>query len=84
MVVSQKKWLTYEKVAADILNRLKEQFGFSAVEGKQSVPGLKTGTKWELDAKGTVQGSDAFVIIECRRYESRKLNQEAVGAHAYS
>lgn len=83
MTVSLKKWLTYEEVSAEILDRLKEQFGLSAIERKKSVPGLVSGTKWALDAKGTMVGSEAFVIIECRRYTTSKLKQEELGALAF-
>jgi hypothetical protein len=83
MPASRKRWLEYERAAADILHRLREQFGFSAVERKQSVPGLVSGTNWVLDAKGVTEESDAFVIIECRRYTTSKLKQEDLGALAF-
>ena len=37
----------------------------------------------EVDAKGIVEGSTAFVIIECRRYTTSKLKQEQVAALAF-
>jgi len=75
-------WRTYEVIATQILDRIKTELGFSAVEGKQSVPGL-SGTVWELDAKGVRAGSDAFVIIECRRYTTSKLKQDALASVAW-
>jgi Restriction endonuclease len=77
-----KRWRTYEEVAAAILGRLREELGLSVVEGKQSVPG-QSGTEWELDAKGIQQGSDAFVIVECRRHTTSKIKQGAVAALAF-
>ncbi|MFD2272064.1 restriction endonuclease [Undibacterium arcticum] len=56
--------------------------GLSAVEAKQSIPGL-SGAEWELDAKGIQSGSEAFVIVECRRYTTSRIKQEAVGALAF-
>jgi hypothetical protein len=53
------------------------------VEGKQEVIGLRSGTAWEIDAKGFCEGNTGFVIVECRRYTTSKQNQEKVGALAY-
>ena len=82
MEVLPKNWRTYEEVAAEILGRLKQELGLSSIEGKQSVPG-RSGTDWELDAKGIKEGSDAFVVVECRRYTTTKLKQEAVASLAW-
>lgn len=77
------KWKTYEEVAAYLLNTLATHFGLSAVEGKQSIPGLRSGTEWTIDAKGISQGAEAFVIIECRRHTTSKQDQEQLGGLAY-
>lgn len=82
MAASSKKWLTYEKVAIDILGRIKEELGLSGVEGKQPAAG-SSGTDWELDAKGLKDESGAFVIIECRRYTKSKLKQAAAASLAW-
>jgi hypothetical protein len=76
-------WRSYEEVASYLLNRFAEEFGFSRFEGKQSVDGKRSGTTWEIDAKGIRQGGEGFVIVECRRYTTSKQNQEKVGALAY-
>ncbi len=73
----------YEEVARILLNRFAEDFGLRSVEGKQDMPGNFTGTSWEIDAKGMVEGTDAFLIVECRRYTTSKLAQEDVAAIAY-
>ncbi|MFC6520373.1 restriction endonuclease [Undibacterium arcticum] len=36
-----------------------------------------------MDAKGIQSGSEAFVIVECRRYTTSRIKQEAVGALAF-
>ncbi|MFP4896905.1 hypothetical protein [Paraburkholderia sp. EG304] len=64
------------KVTQILLDRFADDFGLSSVEGKQVVPGNRTGTSWEIDAKGVVEGSDAFLIVECRRYTTSKLARE--------
>jgi hypothetical protein len=76
-------WKTYEEVAQHLLNEFAEKFGMSKFEGKQSVNGLKSATKWEIDAKGVKEDSDIFLIVECRRYTTSKQSQEKVGALAY-
>lgn len=82
MVASPQQWRTYEEVATKILDRIRDALGLSAVEGKQSLPGL-SGTEWELDAKGIKQESDAFVIVECRRQTTSRIKQEEVAALAF-
>jgi hypothetical protein len=77
------KWKTYEEVAADLLNQFAAEFGLSRVEGKQTVEGQRSGTQWEIDAKGVSEGNQGFIIVECRRYTTSKLSQEKVGALAY-
>ena len=76
-------WKTYEEVAAYLLNQLAEKFGIVTVEGKQSIKGQKSGTDWEIDAKGVSSQNDIFLIIECRRCTSSKQSQEKIGALAY-
>jgi hypothetical protein len=76
-------WQNYEDVATYLLNRFSDHFGLVRVEGKQSVPGKRSDTKWTIDAKGIRQGEDAFVIIECRRHTTSKQDQEQLAALAY-
>ena len=58
------------------------RIGLAAVEHKESLPGVDTGTDWEVDAKCIRDGDAAILIVECRRYKSR-LTQEALAAVAY-
>ena len=78
-----KKWETYEEVATYILNEISSSIGLDRVESKQKIHGLLSDTQWEIDAKGILDGGAAFVIIECRRYTTSRLNQEQVAALAY-
>ena len=80
MEKKRKKWESYEEVAAYLLDQFAAEFGLEKFEGKQKVKGT---VNWEIDAKGVTEGGDAFIIVECRRYTSSKLNQEKVGALAY-
>ena len=77
------EWRSYEEVATYLLNQCAREFGLSKVEGKQSVPGLRSQTEWEIDAKGVSEGNEGFVIIECRRYTTSKQNQERIASLAY-
>ncbi len=72
---------TYEQVATFLLNEFASRFGLIAVEGKQIVAGQAT--RWEIDAKGVKADSDRFIVVECRRYTSTKLDQEALAGLAY-
>jgi hypothetical protein len=78
-----KTFQTYEQVAAFLLNGFAEHFGLKRVEGKQDMPGLMSGTTWEIDGKGVKAGGEAFIVVECRRYTASRLNQEALAALAY-
>jgi hypothetical protein len=49
---SSMKWQSYEEIAAYLLNQFADTFGLKTVEGKQTVVGLRSGTNWEIDAKG--------------------------------
>lgn len=77
------KWETYEEVATHLLDEFAEEFGLERVEGKQNVQGERSGTTWEIDAKGVKKGEEGFIIVECRRYTASKQNQEKIGGLAY-
>jgi hypothetical protein len=80
---SMTKWESYQEVATYLLNQFAIEFGLDRVEGRQDVVGKRSGTTWEIDAKGFRQGDSGFVIVECRRYTTSKQNQEKVGGLAY-
>ena len=82
MTASPKAWQTYEDVATEIFRRLKEELGLVSVEGKQLVPG-KSGTNWEFDAKGIRDDEGAFVVIECKRHTTSRLDQDTVATLAW-
>jgi hypothetical protein len=77
------KWNSYEEVTSFLLNQFASEFGLERVEGKQDVVGKRSGTTWQIDAKGIRQGNTGFVIVECRCYMTSKQNQEKVGGLAY-
>ena len=80
---SQKSWENYEDVARYLLDHFREKFDLERIEPKQKIPG-KSGTSWEVDAKGVRDGENsAIVLVECRQYRSKRLNQEAIGGLAY-
>lgn len=78
-----KSWETYEEVAAYLLNQIATEFGLDRFEGKQKVLGKRSGTEWEIDAKGVDEGNEVFFLIECRRYTTSRQNQEKLGSLAY-
>jgi len=82
MKKSDKKWRDYEQVSTYLLNHLSKELGLEKVEGKQKLIG-KSGTEWEIDAKGICENSEGIVIIECRRYTTSKQNQEKIAGFAW-
>jgi len=78
-----KKWRTYEEVAQYLLNEFAREFGLEKVEGKQKLKGIVTGTEYEIEAKGVAENEEKFIIVECRRYTTSKLNQDRIGGIAY-
>lgn len=76
------RWKSYEDIAVYLLNLFAIEFGLGYVEGKQLIAG-KSGLKWEIDAKGYSESNDAFLVIECKRYTTRKISQETVSTLAY-
>jgi len=83
MMKDNKKWRTYEEAAAYLLNQFAKKFGLKKVEGKQKLMGIVSGTEWEIEAKGVAEDEEIFIIVECRRYTTSKLDQESIGALAY-
>lgn len=75
-------WSDYEDVSRYVLEQLRGRLGLAAVEPKQILTGVDSGTDWEVDAKCIRDGDAAILIVECRRYKSR-LTQEALAAIAY-
>jgi len=76
-------WKSYEEIAAYLLEQNAHEFGLQRVEGKKTIHGRRSGTGWEIDAKGIREGNEGFVIIECRSYTTSKQNQEKLGSLAY-
>ncbi|WP_399682152.1 hypothetical protein [Xenophilus sp.] len=83
MVASRKTWQTYEDVARFMLSDLRDRFGIEEVEGKQSLVG-ESGATWEIEGKAINSPiAGGFLVIECRRYTNRRLNQESIGGVAF-
>lgn len=77
------QWESYEQVGTYLLDQFAAEFGLDRVEAKQEVTGQRSGTSWEIDAKGVRQGNDGFVIVEFRRYTTSRQSQEKIGGLAY-
>ncbi|WP_405168111.1 restriction endonuclease [Nocardia sp. NBC_01499] len=58
------------------------ELGLERVEGKQHLVG-EAGTEWEVDAKGVKLGDEGIVLVECKRYPTKRVDQETVGGFAY-
>jgi hypothetical protein len=77
------QWKSYEQVGTYLLNQFAAELGLDRVEDKQHVPGQRSGTSWEIDAKGVRVGNDGFVIVEFRHYTTSRQNQDKMGGLAY-
>lgn len=73
----------YEKISEHLLGVFKEHFELSNVSGPQVLIG-KSGTKWNTDADATSSSSGERIIIECRRYPGRKINQAQAATLAFT
>jgi hypothetical protein len=76
-------WDSYEQVGTYLLGQFAAELGLDRVEAKQGVPGQRSGTSWEIDAKGVRQGNDGFLIVEFRRSTTSRQSQEKIGGLAY-
>lgn len=77
-----KAWENYEEVGTFLTNKMAEEFNLKMVESKQKLIGKISGTKWEIDAKG-IKNKDTFIVIEFRRYTTKRISQEDVAGLAY-
>jgi len=77
------QWKSYEEVGTYLLDQFAVELGLASIEVKQKITGKKSGTPWEIDAKGIHQGNKGFVIIEFRCYTTSRQTQEKIGALAY-
>jgi hypothetical protein len=66
-----------------LLNQFAREFGLDRVEGKQDVAGQRSGTSWEIDAKGVRERDGGFMIVECRRYTTSRICQDQAAGLAY-
>jgi predicted helicase len=76
----------YEDLTRRILNdeRVRSELDLNRVEAyKHKFTGKKTGTDWEVDAFG-YDLDGCLVLIECKHYETNKLNQNQLGAFVYT
>jgi len=55
-------WKAYEEVAAYLLDQIAAEFGLQRFQGKQIVPGKRSSTEWEIDAKGVGDNNEIFFI----------------------
>lgn len=81
--MTEKRWRTYEEVAAYLLDQFAENFAVGRFEGKQLVPGA-SGTEWELDAKGVGENGARIVVVECKRHTKAGISQAITGALAFT
>lgn len=75
-------WKSYEEIATFVLNQCAAEFGVSRFEGKQDVAG-KSGTDWEVDARGWTEGDKTHFLVECKKHEKTGISQAITASLAY-
>ena len=75
-------WRTYEEIATHVLNQCSEEFGLARFEGKQMVAG-KSGTEWQVDARGWSKDGLTHVIVECKKHSDTGISQAITASLAY-
>jgi hypothetical protein len=75
-------WKSYEQIAIMVLNQCANEFGLSRIDGKQDVAG-KSGTQWEVDARGWAKGDTAHFLVECKKHENAAISQAITASLAY-
>src|SRR5690242_9214183 len=77
-----KVWENYEQVAQFLLNQFAQHFKLGKIEGKQKLPAKRAGN-WEIDAKGVKVDGQGFLVVECRRHTTSRLNKKDLAHLAY-
>ncbi len=77
----RKKWAAYKDAARIVITGMREAISLATCEGKQKIEGA-SGMQWELDARAWTEGTDGFLLVEVRQYDS-PLNQEALAVIAW-
>lgn len=75
-------WRSYEGAARRVITDLRALFGIDSVGGDQHLPG-QSGTSWKVEGMAVLADGGGFLIVECRRYTTRRLSQESLGGIAY-
>lgn len=75
-------WKKYEAASRQIIQSFCNEFGIASVQSETKLTG-KCGTEWSVEGTATLVKGEGFLILECRRYKTKRLNQEALGALAY-
>ncbi|MBK1853093.1 MULTISPECIES: hypothetical protein [unclassified Marinobacter] len=80
--MSQPVWKRYESASREILQHFASELGIISVDGEAVLPG-SSGTKWHVEGTATCLDEGGFLILECRRYTAKRLNQESLGGLAF-
>jgi hypothetical protein len=76
-----KKWAAYEDAARSVIAGMREAINLATGGEVQRGEGA-SGMQWELDAKAWQEGTNGFLLVEVRQYDS-PLNQEALAVIAW-
>lgn len=82
MTEETKAWKTYEEVARYVLAQLRDVLQISEVAAEQVLPG-QSGTSWNVEGIAIRASNGKFLILECKRYPTTRVNQEQIGGLAF-
>jgi hypothetical protein len=90
MLENQPSWEKYEDYTRHVLNDdmvqnyLEDYFNLVnlKIQPKKELPGIKTGTMWEVDGYG-YDIDNQLVLIECKHYGDATVKQSELAAFAY-
>src|SRR5271165_66258 len=82
MNLQPQSWKNYEELARHVISYFADIIGITAVEAKQQLQG-RSGTRWEIDAKGVCTDGKGFLVIECKERSTSRLDQGTIGTLAF-
>ncbi len=78
----EKEWRNYEKAAVEIIGQLARELGLSHAQLDEKLVGA-SGAEWKIEGRGVRAEDGATIIIECKRYTTKKLEQELLAGLAF-
>jgi hypothetical protein len=66
------EWLQYEDLARKLLDQIASEFRLKSADRKQAVKGVRSGTKYIIDAKGVTEDGKGFLLSSASTIKNRQ------------